>query len=293
MEAQALLDRFGVESAEQLRVEACAERLGLELVVSQLDGAQAQLVVGPEGAHIVLSKELTDRVERRWAIGHELGHFVLEHRAAPAAELCVPYSEHRGRYHHRRQEEEADRFALTFLMPGDDLAAVCDVRPMTLDAPAQLARACSVPLLAAAIRITEVTFRICAAVLSVDGAIRYVSPSLRFLALYDRALMAGKRLGTASLAGQFFDTGELVAAPQLVPAAAWLDGCADGAQLQEHSMVLRDSGAVLTMLWTPNEPAVPRAAGQTLASIARARDHVLGELRAEPIELGQLRELAP
>ncbi len=280
--AQELLDQFGVESVDHVRVEAFAERLGVELIETELHGADAQLVVGAGRAHILLSDRLTDPAARRWAICHELGHFVLEHDAAPAADLCAPRARCRARRRHRRhQEDEANGFAMVVLMPADELAAVCDARPMTLEACARLAERCSVPLAAAACRITEVTFRICAAVLSKDGTVRRASPSLRFLALYGRGIAVGKQLDPQSLAGQFFQSGVVRGDPQLVPTSVWLDGYAGDSRILEHSVMLREPGTVLTMLWAPSEPRVARDIGLNLGKTSRARDYMLGELHDE------------
>src|SRR5262249_15370726 len=60
--------------------------------------------------------------------------------------LCTPRAQCRARRRHRRyQEDEANGFAMVMLMPPDELATVCDARPMTLEASAQLAKAVQRP----------------------------------------------------------------------------------------------------------------------------------------------------
>ena len=114
LEASKLLKRFGVESVNHVNVEVFAARLHVELVEAPLDGATAQLVVGNGRASIVLSDRLTDPADRRGAIAHELGHFVLKHPSIPIAELCAP----RTRDHFSDSpdiEDEANGFALELL----------------------------------------------------------------------------------------------------------------------------------------------------------------------------------
>src|SRR5215813_5162414 len=175
MQALTLLDRFGVESREHVRIEAFAKRLGVKLVETAMDGARAQMIAGRDGAHIVLPNDLINPFERRWLIAHELGHFVLGHPALPAGELCRP-RQRRRRGDRRHHEDEANGFASVLLMPERDVAAHCDTRPMTLDVPLRLADLCGVPLAAAARRVIEVTWRVCAVVMSHKGVMKVVWP---------------------------------------------------------------------------------------------------------------------
>lgn len=247
-------EESGTETPEEF-----ADYRGIELREAPLEGMRAQLVVGPRGAHIRLSDVPTDPAERRWSIAHELGHYELRHPAPPAAELCTPRPRHRGPRSQRDDEDEANEWAMMYTMPDSEVASLCDRTPMTLDVVGELARRCDVPLIAAAIRLTAVTFRACAAVLSHQGAIRWVSPSLRFLGYTHRTMRGeGQPIGRGSLARRFFDTGLLRSQPTLVPAAAWIDCLSDQAWIQEHSVETGEPGTVLTMLWASGEPAMAR-----------------------------------
>ncbi len=115
-EADKLLRRFGVESVSHVNVEGFAARLNIALVEAPLDGASAQLVVGRGRASIVLSERLTDPAERRCAIAHELGHYVLNHPSLPVSELCSPRERDCGS-DHRDIEGEANGFAVRLLTP--------------------------------------------------------------------------------------------------------------------------------------------------------------------------------
>jgi Zn-dependent peptidase ImmA (M78 family) len=287
MQALGLLEKFGVESTEHLRIDAFARRLGVELVETPIDGARAQLVVGARRAHILLSQRLTDPAERRWSIAHELGHFVLGHPAPPAAELCLPRPRRRRR-HCRHHEDEANGFAAALLFPDPIVASICDTRPMTLDAPEQLAELCCAPWLASAMRITEVTWRVCALVVSQHGVIRWISPSLPFLMLCAGRIWVGDPVGPGSLARRFFDTGVPCGAPDLVPVSAWLEGCGPEARIQEHSVGNSELGIVVTMLWDASESAAPRPPEATLRAMAICRDHLLGELEEDPTAVARI-----
>ncbi len=280
-QAQMLLERFGVESPEHLRIDAFARRLGVELVEAEMNGAEAQMIAGPNGATIVLPQDSRDRAERRWSIAHELGHFVLGHPTLPARELCRPRRRRR-RPDRRHLEDEANGFASSLLIPDRILAMVCDVHPMTLAVPSALAEVCGVPWVASALRLTEVTWRVCAAVVSEHGVMRGVLPSLPFLMLFAGRIWRDDPVMPGSLARRFFDTGEPCGPPALVPASAWLSDVGPELQIQEHSVAFPAHDVVITMLWDASESTAPRPPEATLRAMAISHAHVLGELEADP-----------
>jgi hypothetical protein len=250
-----LLTRFGVESAEHLNIEGFARRCDITIEEAALDGARAQLLVSGRRATIVLSESLSDDAERRFAIAHELGHFILKHPSPPLAELCSPRPLDR-RSNCRDIEEEANTFAMELLMPAAVVRSLHATKPMTLDVPAKLARLCRVSIIASAIRTTACTDLPCAAVLSERGVVRWVAPSVGFGYTFEPSLMTslatGKRLDARSLAFDARDHSPH-GRPRRVPAAAWLDADSDAPPIVEHSIALDAADAVLTMLWVPQQ----------------------------------------
>jgi len=259
MEAARITAIAAREQSGVASVEEFADYRGIKLYDVDLQGAGAQLIYGPGGTHILLPNTLVEPAERSWAIAHELGHYEMKHAAPPTNELCAPRPRRPGGRVERDQEDEANEWAMMFTMKDADVARLCDRMPMTLDPVLQLARRCGVPPVAAAVRLMGVTVRFCAAVLSQDGVIQWASPSLRLLGFMDVSRFPeGKPIGAGALARRFVDTGRLRRDPDLVPASAWIDGVSDGTWIQEHSMPTCQPGTVLTMLWAPNEPDVPR-----------------------------------
>jgi hypothetical protein len=242
--------------------EEFADYRGIKLYDVKLKGAGAQLIDGPRGTHILLPDTLTDPIARAWSIAHELGHYEMRHRSPPAHELGAPRPARQWNRAMRDDEDEANEWAMMFSIPDAEVALYCDQMPMTLDVVTELARRCSVPPIAAALRLTSATIRYCAAVLSQDGKIVWASPSMHllgYLGLVDgHQLKLGSQIGHGALAREFFDTRKLRRGPALVPAAAWIESLSDNAWIQEHSMEAGPPGAVLTMLWAPNDPDVTR-----------------------------------
>jgi Zn-dependent peptidase ImmA (M78 family) len=262
--ARGLLHRCGVRAAEHLVLESIAKAVGVDLVEAPLVGAKASLVRTPARAQIVLSDRVTDPCARRFSVGHELGHFLLRHPSRPPDELCKraePKPSAREREAARDLEAEANAFAAELLMPESLLRARCEVSPVCLDVPWQIAREFQVSILASAIRFAELSSERCAAVFSEPcdgragapvpgGVVRWVAPS----ATFTRAIERGRRIDRQSIAWDYFAGREASDTPTRVPADAWLDTSAD-LEIVEHSITSPELGTVLTMLWVPEAAA--------------------------------------
>lgn len=273
------MERSGADTPEEY-----AAWRGVALRDTRLDGMDGQLVVGPRGASILLADHLSDRA-RRWTIAHELGHYELVHPAAPAGELCRPTPRPSRRERWERDfEDEANQWSLTATMRDSVVAKFCDRMPLTLDDVAQLAETCGVPLGAAAIRLTEVTFRVCAVIVSLHGVIQGMSPSLRFLMLADRSQRArispGSIIPRGSVTEMTYSTGKRWDQPALVRAAKWFDGMGPNAWVQEHAIPADPPGCVLTLLSTPRDVDAERDLKMTPHAMAFVRDYVLSNERA-------------
>lgn len=278
--AHEVLHRTPLAKNQPVPIEALAKALGVELIVTRLDGASAQLIEGPHSASILLSDRLTDAADRRWAIAHELGHLLLDHPAPPAAELCRPRPHpHPQMAKQRDSEAESDAFASALLIRPEAISEIRDVRPMTLGAPALLAERCRVPLTAAAIRITEESLRSCAAVLSERGTIRWVSPSWRFFTRYGAPLAPGQPIPSSSTAQHYSDRSAIPWEPCISGRNAWIER-PSWVLVFEHSMPTSEPDTVLTMLWSLDELTTTASDPQLHRTPKFVRDCLLDMLRA-------------
>ena len=91
--ARKLNRRFGVTSKEHIKVELYPAALGMKVVYGKLDGAQARLGVGKEPV-IRISDEPCDPGEKKFRIGHEIGHHVLGSAAPKLTQLATPKLTH-------------------------------------------------------------------------------------------------------------------------------------------------------------------------------------------------------
>jgi Zn-dependent peptidase ImmA (M78 family) len=247
-EARKLTKRFGVELASDVHVDGFAKQLGVDIAYARIDGADAQLVVGIGHACIYVSDRLVVSWRRRWAVAHELGHFVMKHPSPPPAALSEPTPSHDGSAL-TAHEIEANHFALELLMPACTVRAIKASGHVTLAGPSQLASACDVALELAVLRVIESTRHACAVALSSAGTIRWTSTSRRARILGDLRA-ANRLLDPGSLASRYFDGRRGSDRPALVPAASWLERPAEPFLL-EHSLPGSQPGTVLTMLSAP------------------------------------------
>lgn len=274
--AHGILKQLDRASLGHLPIESVADRLGIELAEARLDGQCAQLIVGHHGARILVSDRLADPEERTWSIAHELGHYVCQHTAPPVSELCQARPS--GCLFEHPDEDAADAFASIMLMPPKIVAPFCDLAPMTIAIPMQLAETCGVSWESAALRITETSWQVCALVLSEHGRIRWISPSLPFVMLCGNRLRPGRMVGSGALARRFFDTGVCPDDPELVPAAAWIADCGPEPRLVEHSVANPEGQAVITLLSESTHRYIPRPAFASLPFVTAWRDRLLDAL---------------
>lgn len=248
--ARALSRRFGVTAAAHINVEAFAARLGATIQVGPLEGAVAQLVRVGSDVHIIVSERVTDTCAIRFSIAHELGHFVLGHPSRPPAELCSAPRGRHGASEERNYELEANAFVGELLMPEHLLRRACEVSPVSMEIPRQIARDYNVSILASAIQFAELSPERCAAVFSARREVVWSAPSPTFT----RDIPRGKKIDPESIAWDFFACGRLDDRAQPVPADAWLDTSVE-VDIVEHSIASPEHGTVLSLLWIPEHSA--------------------------------------
>jgi hypothetical protein len=250
MAARAMTKRFGVQAPCDIRIEAFAAARGIEIVEGGVHGSVARLCWGARPI-IRVSEHVTDVAERRWSTGHELGHFVLEHRQNELSVACVHDAvPQRPPVGTRHFEAEANVFAAEALMPRAQLEPRCYTRP-SLDVAHAIAKDFTTTLAASAIRFVELTPERCCAAYSEDGKVVWCVASNSFTAPIGR----GKRLDPASIAYGSV-RGKLDERPQAVRADAWLRTSED-LELVEHSVVVPRAIGVLTLLWMPDVRQLP------------------------------------
>ncbi|HTR50280.1 MAG TPA: ImmA/IrrE family metallo-endopeptidase [Kofleriaceae bacterium] len=248
LDAYWFLKDYAVKSRDDIQPEKWAHAFEIEIVEDDLDGAGAQLIRLPDHVQIVLPTRIPEYCARRFAIVHELYHFLKKHPSLTPTMICSSKAL-RGRKLHRF-EIGSNAFAGAVLLPDFLVRKRCEVSPVSLEVPRQLEKEFDVSILTAAIRFCELSSERCCAVFSRNGVIEWVAPS----PTWTRTIAEGQRLHRDTLAWDPFGRGKLDDRAQPIPACAWFDA-PDGVDIVEHATWRPDYGTVLSMLWAPEAVA--------------------------------------
>lgn len=248
LDAHWFLKDYDVTTRGDIQPEKWAHALGIELVEDELDGAGAHLIRVPQLVQIVLPTRITDHCARRFAIVHELYHFLKKHPSLSPTMICTSKAL-RGRKLHRF-EIGSNAFSGAVLLPDFLVRKRCEVSPVSLEVPRQLEKEYDVSILTAAIRFCELSTERCCAVFSRKGVVEWIAPS----PTWRRTIAEGQRVHRDALAWDFFARGKLDDRPQPIPASAWFEA-PDGVDIVEHAVCRADYGTVLSMLWAPEAVA--------------------------------------
>ncbi len=119
----------------------------------------------------------------RFTIAHELGHFLMEwhHLSDEDGFRCrlSDLRDPRGEARQKRQEAEANRFAIEYLAPGSRVGPLCSADPDLADA-IRMTEKLGISLEAAVRRLIDFRPESLAAVWSANGLVRYVARGAEF-----------------------------------------------------------------------------------------------------------------
>ncbi len=270
--AVALLARCGVTTAAHVELERFAVELGVDLVAGGVEDGRARLQYGLKPT-VRVSEQVVVPGAVRFAVAHELGHYALQHPPSEGLSDLRP----RGCGPDERDfEAEADAFAAELLMPTALVRRRCDVSPLDLDVARAIADEYRVSVIAAALRVVELTDERAAVVYSERGAIRWARSS----AALPWQLPRGQRLDRGTVAADYFRGRALDERAQPIAIGAWFASERVGeAELVEHSMALDGLRAVMTLLWIPEVVAAGLRLDDS-QSVDPARDEPLSYLLA-------------
>jgi Zn-dependent peptidase ImmA (M78 family) len=169
VDVTAIAHSAGITDIRDLETEGPSSALAIDI-------AKAQAVI--------LHAPGLSAQRRRFAVAHQLGHFLM--RAQWEDRQCSnrDLAESRRDTPERKAEMQANRFAAGLLMPKPLFAASVESlgKPMVTHLP-DIAAAYDVTLEAAASRYADLTQAMCAFLFIKDGILRYARPSRSFPAL--------------------------------------------------------------------------------------------------------------
>ena len=255
--ARGYVTRLGISAPEHIRIDAIATRLvaerGLKLriVNGPLDGADSQLVCVDGEVTITVSDRIKDPRSRKFIIGHELGHLVLDHPTLPPHRIGDAASNPTAD-DVRDYEAEANAFASELTMPYMLVRDLCRIVPVNLDTPWRIANTFGMSILASARRFAELSPERCAAVFSAHQRVIWCTESTKLVGSIERRRL----LDVRSVAWGYWERGRVDERERDVPASAWFRTTAD-VPIVEHAIASNEFRTVLSMLWIPDRLAVP------------------------------------
>lgn len=243
--ADKLWRRYGFTSPKELVLEHVAMHLGVFVQEGPLDSADARLVRNVDRGLIRVKQDIPEPGRKRFAIAHELGHWLLH---ADASQLLACTNEDmRAAYQGSPEEVEANYFAAELLMPERLFRPGVEGTDISMDAVSALAQEFDTSRTAAAVRFAELSDDYCAVVFSEQGKIRWWRGSDRFRERFWIAV--GQPLSPNTVAGSLFAGEPAPPVPEEVEAQEWLErGYVAGVSILEQSVRLEAYGQVISLL---------------------------------------------
>jgi hypothetical protein len=249
--AHDLLVQVGARTPAHIDPIETAKELGIEVTFGSLGGATARIFRIGEHARIRVSDQIVTKGRARVSVTHEVGHFVLGHKlptegdpASWARASCEARS--------KRDERDADIFAIEHLTPEPLVKPYCVGKPVDLDTVRTIEKVFVASPVMSAMRLVELSTEACAVVYSERGLVKWVKPSRSF----PTYVSPGRHLAPDSIAFGYFDRGTLLDVPTRLRARAWLGSSKHvrgDAEIVEHAMIIPEPGwgGVLSLLWLP------------------------------------------
>lgn len=157
-----------------------AAQLGIQIVQEDLGALEGAMLCAGKKTAIVINTRIRDAGRRTYTAGHELGHYSLhkdkqELRCSESDLLDVAA-------HSQNIEQEANEFAMTLLMPADDVREQAARYPLSMEGIVELAGRYGTSLTATALRVREISDRseAVAIVFVRDGVVKWWWPTLKF-----------------------------------------------------------------------------------------------------------------
>jgi hypothetical protein len=249
-EAEGLWTLYGLKHPKELILEDIAMAQGVVVMDGPLDSATARLVRSGNVGIARISDRIREPGRRRFAISHELGHWLLHKKTAHL--LACTDADMIASAKGAVLEVEASIFAGALLMPEFVFSAQAEGRLPTLHNIKALAEYFGTSLTATSLRYVETSKDYCVFVLSESGRIRWWRASESF-GEHELWIDHRTNLPSTSPAAAFFRGEPVPEKPQHVDLHLWLG---EQPHIHEDTVIeqaipLPAYNQVITMIWLP------------------------------------------
>lgn len=241
--AERLIDHYGIRSASDIRLEEIAMDRGVFVHRGQLSGMDGFLLRKGNRGFVRVRESISSLGQRRYVIGHELGHWEL-HVGVSQAWLCTSQDIHD--YGGSTVELEANAFSSSLLMPSMLFQPRC-CQALSFQTIKNLAEEFRTSLMASAIRFVQFSNEDCYVVFSQSDKVKWFRGSPRGSGMF---IWPGSDISDESLAYNVAFGDEPEAEMTEVPVGAWFPKLAnsDGIELFEHSVMLTEDGLTMSLI---------------------------------------------
>jgi Zn-dependent peptidase ImmA (M78 family) len=249
-EAAKLWTLYGFKSPKELILEELAMAMNIFVVDARLDSAAARLVRKGDFGLIRVSDDLRISGQRRFAIAHEIGHFVMHKKVSQL--LACTDSDIRASYRSSPYEIEASIFAGALLMPRELFQNRMLGTVPTTQVIKDLASEFDTSLTATALRYVETSKDYCAFVVSENNKIRWWRASESF-SNHNLWLESKNSLPRHSAAAAYFRDSEAPDKPIEVDLEDWFGEMEDidADFVIEQAIPLPEFNQVISLIWLP------------------------------------------
>ena len=203
--ANKLLSECGIVDPLQLPIEVIVRSQNIILREDDIDGADGRILIDGDSAVITIDSKISYEPQRRFAIAHELGHFIL-HRGKN--KLFNDDEASLNQWYHTNfisEELEANAFAAELLMPSDLFSMEYKGKVFNPEVIDFLAERFVVSKTAAILKFVKAgNYPVCVVYCS-DKKMRWFKPSkdFRYFLKFER----DQSPPSGSVADEFFTTG--------------------------------------------------------------------------------------
>jgi Zn-dependent peptidase ImmA (M78 family) len=140
---------------------------------------------------IIISDRIKDTASRKFVLGHELGHLMLDHPLLPPHRIGDAAASPPTAEDVRDYEAEANAFSSELTMPYVLVRDWCRAVPVNLEVPWRIARTFGMSILAGARRFAELSPERCTAVFSAHRKVMWCTESTSFTVPIERYRFLG------------------------------------------------------------------------------------------------------
>ena len=244
--ASRIIKDLHITAPEQIDIEAIAGDKNAFVKYDSIKGSSARLVKHGSVGIISINKKIREQGQKRFAIAHELGHFIL-HKSHNQIAECTDEM-FLNWYKSRPEEPESNAFASEILMPSQIFKNYCRSPIPSFDEIRNLATDFNTSLTATAIKYIDNTPHPCVLVVSENKKVKWIHWRQDFPY---RIIPKGSIICEDSCANDFFNKGQVPLNPEPLSGDVWLEDWYDGRQiiLYEHAIALSYYNVVLSLIW--------------------------------------------